>query len=497
MSAAGLKVIMSSRLKNKTLLLAAACLFCAATAGDAFADKRVVILDFDGRGSNRIKNQVGRIIAQQHEAISGRRYVRAARRMNARRPTPRNVRRVCARVGVDGIVSGEVQRRRRRYVLKLRLRSGESGEFVKTITVRLGRKPRLSAKNRRRIRRQLLRAVDNLSPVRRGDRNAGARDRDDRRDENEERFAEDEPGSDFESDDDSDFSDEDDSDVGDDDSFDDDGGDDSSASLTDAERADLAVRGRPVEVWGGVSFIGRNLTFTAAEGLMDPPQSYEGGLVPGILVAAEVYPLAFGEPSRSFTHNIGISAMINKVVKIESRVSGMEEVALPTSQSRFGVGVVYRHNFGDDPSSPTVKASVRFNKRAFAIDTSDSPVAIDVPDVSYTYLDPGLLLHFPIIDKLAAIAEARFLLITSTGEIQDQASYGTASMLGIDGALTLEYTLTDALAARAGARIASISYTFEGDGELSNNRDGDPMSVDVSGARDRYLGFFVGLGYNF
>ncbi|HET6613419.1 MAG TPA: hypothetical protein VFG83_15585 [Kofleriaceae bacterium] len=480
-------------MKNKIVLVAAVCLLSGIAARQAAADRRVVVLDFQGKGARGIHNQVTRIVAQRHQALSGRRYDQTARKMNARKQSARNVRRVCGRLGADGVVSGQIRRQHRRYVLKLSLRSGKTGAVAKTLTVNLGRRPRISGASKRRIRRDLLPAIQHLPALGHRQRQAQNDREEPAGDDVDEVLAGDRDNDEAnDSDDDGDSDEADDS--GDSDGDED---DDTAASLTDSEAADLAVRGRAVELSGGLSFIGRNLTFTAADGLMDPPQAYEGSLVPGIRAEVEIYPLAFTGPSPSFSHNLGISAVVNKVVKIESHISGMNDVTLPTSQSRYGVGLVYRQNFGDSATSPTLKASVRINKRSFTIDTTDSPVTIDIPDVSYTYLDPGLSLRYPIVAKLAAIAEARLLLITATGEIQETTSYGSASLLGLDLAVALEYKLTGSLAARAGGRYASISYDFSGDGDLSNNRDGDPMSVDVSGARDRYMGLFVGLGYAF
>ena len=36
--------------------------------------------------------------------------------------------------------------------------------------------------------------------------------------------------------------------------------------------------------------------------------------------------------------------------------------------------------------------------------------------------------------------------------------------------------------------MTRIGFTFKGTGELSNNRDGDPSTRDVSGASDAYYG---------
>jgi hypothetical protein len=49
--------------------------------------------------------------------------------------------------------------------------------------------------------------------------------------------------------------------------------------------------------------------------------------------------------------------------------------------------------------------------------------------------------------------------------------------------------------ARAAFRYETISLAFNGDGTQSNARDGDPMTIDVQGARDSYIGGFATVGF--
>jgi hypothetical protein len=39
-----------------------------------------------------------------------------------------------------------------------------------------------------------------------------------------------------------------------------------------------------------------------------------------------------------------------------------------------------------------------------------------------------------------------------------------------------------------------MGFAFTGTGQMSNNRDGDPMTKDVGGAADRYIGGAITLG---
>jgi hypothetical protein len=139
---------------------------------------------------------------------------------------------------------------------------------------------------------------------------------------------------------------------------------------------------------------------------------------------------------------------------------------------------------------------VRYSQLSFQIDKTDAPVDIDVPNVAYQYIDPGLAFRLPLAGGTVAVsAEARLALVTASGEIQEVSQYGAASMLGLDGDLGLEYRVMPRLGIRGGVRYTGISFAFDGSGELTN-RDAD-AEPDVSGALDRYLGGYLVAGYSF
>ncbi len=61
----------------------------------------------------------------------------------------------------------------------------------------------------------------------------------------------------------------------------------------------------------------------------------------------------------------------------------------------------------------------------------------------------------------------------------------------------LHYQLRPGLSVRAGARYTRIGHSFDGTGVASNGRDGDPDTVDVPSAIDRYLNVYVTAGYRY
>jgi hypothetical protein len=249
-------------------------------------------------------------------------------------------------------------------------------------------------------------------------------------------------------------------------------------------------RARPLDLAAGLSFTARRLSFATSAGLAmdDQPLGYKSNPVPGVTIGAELYPLAFNRKNRSFTRNLGVTFVFDRVIKIESQIQqGGMVYKLGTTEQQLGVGAVYRHLIG---AKLTVTASVRYNKRKFVIDRSAAamPADVDIPDVSYTYVDPGLGLRYLLGPKLALGADLRYLLVTDTGVMQSAAQYGGAKVSGIDVGARLDYQVGDKLLVRAGLGLTRIAFTFDGNGELSNNRDGDSTTKDVSGATDLYFG---------
>ena len=260
-----------------------------------------------------------------------------------------------------------------------------------------------------------------------------------------------------------------------------------------------SARHTPVLLYGGASFVGRTLAFKHAGEPEDRPQGYKGSPVPGFLLQGAIYPLAFGG-DRGVTANIGIGFVAERAIGLKSAVDDGAggQTQLATRQSRYGANLRYRHNFGSNPDGLSVEASVGFNKMSFVIDKKAAPmnVIVDVPNVSYTYIDPGIGARIPIMSKLSGVLEAKFLAVLDTGEIQKPEQYGAATVTGFDMDAGLEYRIGQHFLARGGVTLMFMGYKFkQGTGELLD-RNND-MADDVGGASDRYLGGYVTGGYIF
>lgn len=468
--------------------LALVVIVCALVGGwSSLAQaKRIgVVLDFSGPRADKFRDAVVDIVGSQVDLIPVKRYQAASKKVRRYKPNDSGIAKVAERLALDVVVTGKVVRRRGKFRLSVEVRDGYTGKLVQDEILVTSRRPALTRAHRRILRREILARVREIPDpdkiAAELEEEEDERDGEDEEPVKEERVAE----ADDEKEDDEPAEDEPEAVAKD------------SVELTDAQKADLAARGRAVDVTAGLSFIARKLTFQHDPSLVDVPQGYDGAMVPGLYVAAELYPMALvNENSTGIARNIGVDAVVDKVLIIKSSPADMPDVSLPTSQTRFGFGVVYRHNFGDKPTSPTLKAGVRYNALSFVIEEEAEPgVTIDLPDVNYAYIDPGLGLRYPINEKIAASAEARYLIITGTGQMQEPEQYGSLSPNGISVDLAGEYKLSPALAVRAGFHFMQMGLTFGGDGALTD-RNGDAMQ-DVSSATDRFLGFFAAAGYSF
>ncbi len=270
------------------------------------------------------------------------------------------------------------------------------------------------------------------------------------------------------------------------------------ASSADRPSGPTSPRHTPVLLYGGASFTGRKLAFKHTGDAADAPPGYRGKPVPGFFLTGAIFPLAFGG-KRGGLANIGVGFVADRAVGIKSAVDdGMGGSAqLATREYRYGGSLIYRYNMGDDPDGLSIQASVGYNKLGFSIDKNAAPmnVVVDVPNVVYTYVDPGVGARIPIAGKLSGLLDAKFLAVLDTGEIQKPEEYGAATVTGFDVDGGLEYRIGQHLLVRGGARLLLMGYKFKGTG-AQTDRNGDD-ATDVGGASDRYLGGYLTGGYVF
>ncbi|MBA3542130.1 MAG: hypothetical protein H0T79_21120 [Deltaproteobacteria bacterium] len=265
-------------------------------------------------------------------------------------------------------------------------------------------------------------------------------------------------------------------------------GETKTAMLSPGERAiDFAV---------GMSFMARRLGFTYSADLGSQPPGYKGAPVAGVLFDTTIYPLAIGHKREGMIKNLGLSVMVDKVIKVSSQYRKEDGTigTLDSSTMRYAVGGVFRYPFNKTATSPVVGASLRIGGQSFEIGTAEQRTMADIPNVAYTSIAPNVFFKYPATEKITLNVNLGYMAFLGTGEIQTAASYGAATVTGFEGEVSGDYLVTKNIFARAAFRFETIGFKFTGKGDKSTGRDNDPEQ-DVFGARDSYIGGAVTVGY--
>ena len=251
----------------------------------------------------------------------------------------------------------------------------------------------------------------------------------------------------------------------------------------------LSAGERAVDAVIGLSFNARRMSFTSEAGLAMGPPPYKGVPVAGLLIDATVYPLAIGHKKQGMAKNFGATVLFDKVLKISSK-AGNPPVSLPTSQSRWAVGGVFRYPLG----KLTAGATLRVGRQAFKI-TPSGGVTPDIPNVNYTIVDPSVFMRYQIAPKFLFNLNLGFMLMLDTGQIQNGDQYGPATVTGFEGEIGGDYLLTKNIFVRAAFKFETIGFKFRGGAMKTNTKYDADGAQDVFGARDSYLGGAVTVGY--
>lgn len=258
------------------------------------------------------------------------------------------------------------------------------------------------------------------------------------------------------------------------------------------------IRRPAIVVETGAMALSRTLSFSSRPNFDQAPKGYKGSFVPAGRVAVELYPMAFGSP-RSVAAGLGVYAAYERAFLLTTRSDQTPDVKLTTEQSHLEVGARFRYAFGQSPALPSIIVGVGYSRRAFVVDRAalvDRP-PLDLPDVDYRTIEPGLTLRLPLgTDRLALSLTGQGMLVQSTGAIQTPAEYGAAKVTGVAGAAIIDAAITPRVLLRLRADVTQLGFDFLGKGEMSNNRDNDPAQ-DVGGALDRWLGAAANLAVSY
>jgi hypothetical protein len=442
---------------------------------DALAAKKVVVFPFEGRGAADAEDHVAAIVERDAQLVSQSALSRARKRLGVRRIDESAIARLSADLEADAFIEGAIERRRRGgYTLLLTIHEGKTGAVTDTIDITM-RDRRLSRAELADLDEKLVPALAKIEALTSEEEPIDITPAAPEADAEEAPIGDAAPVVEIE------------------------GGEealgDESTARSELE-AHRYARFAAVDVQLGVSAVRRSLSFTYAGDrltLMQRPNGYDGSIVPSVMLTGEVYPLSFGKRPSPWVSGIGVGFVLDRVLLLKSRLDMTE---YGTTQMRFGGGLRYRWNIGNKATMPTVKVIADFQRLTFAIDRGTQD--IDLPNVSYSYLDLGLAGRFPLGTPMAAVyVDARYLHVLSSGELSDPMYYGSGSALGFDGDAGFELQFLGRAILRVGGRYQRIVHDFDGNGIRSNNRDGNMSDQEVGGALDTYLSGYVTAGYLF
>jgi hypothetical protein len=517
-------------MRTKVTLMVLAVGLALGSATVVRAEGRVVVLEVDGDKSRRFEKALTSMVKKDHEVVSRRAFDKAAERAGVEDRDAKSIGKVVERLDADAVVDASLEREDGAYVLTIRVRDAD-GKTAKKLTVDLA-KPRLSTKAKKRLGKRLRRALTDLEQ-----RDSDGEVADEGDDEPDVAASEPEPASEPEAapaaapDDElaraekpkkgrtenvlaaapdradaaepaapapaertrvaaSDGIDAENPLPG------------ARAARADTSLAATAVRREPsrpvaVRLEVGGSATQRNLSFTTRDGFDQVPPGYDSPPIPGVHVAGEIYPLAFG--SRGFLSGLGFAAEFDQSLLLTTKSAAVMDVSLPTSQTHWSVGARFRLSFGRTARSPSVTLGAGYGRREFTVDRSGLPADsdLDLPDVGYEYIDPGLSIRVPLGSRLAVSAGARALFLLAAGDIQNADQYGSAVAYGGDASAGIDVQLTSRFLLNLSVLASLVQLQFDGNGELARGRDQDDASVDVGTASDRYLGGAASLGVVF
>jgi hypothetical protein len=128
---------------------AVAALVVSLAAAPAIADRRVVVLDVEGRRTGGLEKSLRGMVGERNELVSARAYRVTARKLRAKSRSARHLSRVATRLDADAVVDSELERHRRGYMLRIVVRDGEDGRVIKRLAVSMSNRklsPRLQKK---------------------------------------------------------------------------------------------------------------------------------------------------------------------------------------------------------------------------------------------------------------------------------------------------------------------------------------------------------------
>jgi hypothetical protein len=270
------------------------------------------------------------------------------------------------------------------------------------------------------------------------------------------------------------------------------GDDDEPAVRTRKSRKQLDDAAAPrmlARAGAGVSAAQRRLTYDTRGGFTQVPPRVITTAGAG-RVEGEIYPFALANPG-SGLGGLGFAGAYDKTFGLSIKIPN-QAVSAPINQSHFALGARYRFGVGEASS---IALGLDYVGRHYIADRSGLMAAVlDAPDVDYAAVAPGIAARTPVTDTITAFGGLDGLLMLEAGPIQQTASYGPATVYGVEATGGVDIAIGKQIGLRVAVEYSQINFSFSNKGVMAVGRDNDPASQDVMGAVDRSIGLAATLG---
>ncbi|HEY5948612.1 MAG TPA: hypothetical protein VIV40_24135, partial [Kofleriaceae bacterium] len=235
---------------------------------------------------------------------------------------------------------------------------------------------------------------------------------------------------------------------------------------------------------GGGAVARRTLTYVST-GMMRPPPV--GTAAAAGRIEGEVYPAAFST-LKSTAAGFGVNAVLGYTFGLGIAVPGTQ-VTAPIKNGHYAIGARYRFVFGQH----SVAAGISYWRRYYMADRTKlmNPDQLDMPDVDYTAIAPGVTARIGATPKISAFASIDFPLMLKSGPIQQPASYGSAKILALDLRAGSQIVLADHVALQIAAEFDQIGLSFTGQAGSKS------VTRMVTAATDRTIGLAATIGVTY
>ena len=235
-----------------------------------------------------------------------------------------------------------------------------------------------------------------------------------------------------------------------------------------------------VHLHAGAAFSRRTLTYDSTAAMAPPSVGTAAG---SGRIDGEVYPFAF-DTLKGPIAGLGFAGEYAKTVGLSIDVPRTPADA-PIDQASYAIGLRYRIPV----STSAIAFGLSYARRHYIADRSalPSPTALDMPDVDYAAIAPGVSSRIAATPTIGVFASVEALLMLSTGQIQQSTSYGPADVIAFEVEGGVEIALAPRYGLRLVAELNQVGFTFKASpGTMAATRN-------VQAVTDRTLGLAATL----